>query len=277
MAEKRPRGRPRAFNDTGTGNIIQSLDRAMAVLADLAENGGVTLSELAARTDQSPATLYRVLSTLQKHEMTELEEETQTWHVGTGAFRIGSVFLRRTSVAERARPVMRELMRATGETANLGIESGDEVLFVSQIETHASIRAFFPPGTRSPMHASGIGKALLAFSPADRLTGILARQPLERFTPATLTQPEGLRENLALIRERGFSVDDEERTEGMRCIAAPIFNAYGEPVAGLSVSGPASRMPLSKAADIGGIVRAAADRVTHAIGARALDRAEAAE
>jgi IclR family acetate operon transcriptional repressor len=186
--------------------------------------------------------------------------------VGAGAFRIGSAFLRRTNLVERARPVMRALMEATGETANLGVEQGDMVLFVSQVETHESIRAFFPPGTRSPMHASGIGKALLAQFPEPRVRAIAARG-LPRFTGHTLTGPEALLADLAAIRARGYAVDDEEKNDGMRCVAAAIFNATGEAAAGISISGPAARVTPARLATLGAEVRRAADSLSGALGA----------
>jgi IclR family acetate operon transcriptional repressor len=265
---KRPRGRPRAFHDKTDQNTVQALDRALGLLAHLAGGAGHTLSDLATETGQATATVYRALVTLQTHGMVEVEEPGQIWHIGGGAFRIGSAFLRRTKVVERARQPMDALMRATGETANLGIEWKDEVMFLSQVETHEAIRAFFPPGTRGPMHVSGIGKALLAWFPEDRTRGIVARQGLARFTSLSITSEALLLRDLARTRERGFSIDDQERAEGMRCIAAPVFNAWGEPVAGLSVSGPAFRMSLSDAGRIGAAVRAAADQVTAATGGR---------
>jgi IclR family transcriptional regulator, acetate operon repressor len=264
--ESRPRGRPRAFHDTTDQNTVQSLDRAMSMLDVLAQSSGLTLSDLAQRTGQAAATVYRALITLQAHGMVEVEEKGQLWHVGGGAFRVGSAFLRRTKVVERARGPMDALMRATGETANLGVESGDEVLFLSQVETTQAIRAFFPPGTKGPMHVSGIGKALLAWYPADRVQGIIARQGLAKFTSLSITSEASLLRDLAHTRARGYSIDDQERAEGMRCIAAPIFNAYGEPIAGLSVSGPAFRINLSDAAKIGQAVRNAAHSVTEATG-----------
>ncbi len=264
MSEQRPRGRPRAFADKTDQNRVQALDRGMALLRRLAESPGMTLSELAAAEGEAPATVYRVLVTLQTHHI--VEAEGQVWHVGGGAFRIGSAFLRRTKVVERARPVMDSLMRDTGETANLGVENHDEVLFLSQVETQQAIRAFFAPGTKSPMHVSGIGKALLAWYPADRVSGIIARRGLPGFTPLSVTSVEALRADLAATRARGFAVDDQERAEGMRCVAAPIFNAHGEAVAGLSVSGPAFRLPLEATGGIGDLVRAAADTVTAATG-----------
>lgn len=266
MQAPRPRGRPKAFHDKTDQNTVQSLDRAMSLLKRLSESSGLTLSELAAESEQAPATVYRVLVTLQGHGMVEMEEPGQLWHVGAGSFRIGSSFLRRTKLAERARGPMQALMRATGETANLGVESRDEVLFLAQVETHEAIRAFFPPGTLSPMHVSGIGKALLAWYPEDRVRAIIARRGLTGFTPLSLTAPQSLMRDLARTRERGFAIDDQEKAQGMRCVAAPIFNGFGEPVAGLSVSGPAFRIGLEDAARIGAEVRAAADEVTEAVG-----------
>ncbi len=262
----RLRGRPKAFNDKTDQNTVQALDRALGLMELLAANPGLTLSELAERSEQAVATVYRALVTLQTRGMAEMEEPGQVWHVGAGAFRMGSAFLRRTKIADRARQPMDQLMRETGETANLGIEVGDEVLFLAQVETTQAIRAFFPPGTKGPMHVSGIGKALLAWYHPDKVAGILSRMGLEKFTSLSITSEASLDRDLSRTRERGYAVDDQERAEGMRCIAAPIFNAYGEPVAALSVSGPAFRIGLSDTARIGALVRVAADQVTAATG-----------
>ncbi|MFN3575568.1 MAG: HTH-type transcriptional regulator BhcR [Tabrizicola sp.] len=263
---RKPRGRPKAFNDKTDQNTVQALDRGLDILSFVARNPGRTLSEIAEETGEAIATVFRALVTLQGHGMVEAEEPGQFWHIGPGAFRVGSAFLRRTKVVERARLPMDALMRETGETANLGIEVKDEVFFVAQVETYEAIRAFFPPGTRSPMHSSGIGKALLAWYPEEKTRAIIARKGLEKFTSLTLTSESALMRDLSRTRDRGFSIDDQERAEGMRCVAAPIFNAHGEPVAGLSVSGPAFRMGLSDATRIGALVRAAADQVTEATG-----------
>ena len=267
--DRRARGRPRDWHDKTAQNTIKSLDRAIVVLERLGELGEATLSELATDLDQSPATVYRILITLQGRGLVEFDDSWQVWQIGAGAFLIGSHFLRRTSLVERARPEMRALMAATGETANLGVERDGEVLFVSQVETHASIRAFFPPGTLSPMHASGIGKALLAVLPPDRRAHVLTHKEREAFTPHSLVDRAALEADLQIIRDRGYAVDAEEKTLGMRCIAAPVFDAYGEPLAGISVSGPSSRIEPDEIPEIGALVVAAAERLTTALGGRA--------
>ena len=262
----RPRGRPKAFHDKTDQNTVQALDRGLTLLELVAARPGLSLSELAAESGEAVATVFRALVTLEGHRMVEAEEGGQLWHVGPGAFRVGTTFLRRTKVVERARQPMDTLMRDTGETANLGIEAGDEVLFLSQVETHEAIRAFFPPGTKAPMHVSGIGKALLAWYGEIRVRRVIERKGLERFTDASLGTEADLLRDLAATRARGYAVDDQERATGMRCVAAPIFNSHGEPVAGLSVSGPAFRMALSDTPRLGALVRAAADQVTAATG-----------
>ncbi|MEM9435065.1 MAG: HTH-type transcriptional regulator BhcR [Pseudomonadota bacterium] len=266
-SQRRPRGRPKSFHDKTEQNTVQSLDRAVSVLRHLADSGGVSLSDLAKQTEQSPATLYRILTTFERHAVTEFDEHQQLWNVGAGAYRIGSSFLRRTSIVERARPVLHQLMQDTGETANLGVEHNGHVLFVFQVETQESIRAFFPPGTQSQMHASGIGKALLAHMSPDRLNSWFAQHSdLEGYTDRTITSTDALHSELAHIRAAGVSVDNEERNIGMRCIAAPVCNAFEEPVAGISVSGPISRMGDDQLSNMSKYVRKAAEKLTEAIG-----------
>lgn len=263
---KRGRGRPKAWDDKAGQNTIKSLDRALEVLTQLGEMQGGTLSEIAGALDQSPATVYRVLTTFQGRGFADFDAQSQTWDIGPAAFLTGSHFLRRTSLVERARPIMRDLMEATGETANLGIERDGKVLFLGQVETHATIRAFFPPGTASAMHSSGIGKALLARMDDARQRRVLAASKLEQFTPHTLTDPEAMIADLRATRARGYAFDGEERNIGMRCIAAPVYDVFGEATAGLSVSGPTSRITDDRIAELAAHVIDAAARLTRAIG-----------
>ncbi|PWE27514.1 IclR family transcriptional regulator [Pararhodobacter marinus] len=263
--KRRARGRPRDWDDKTSQNTIKSLDRAMEVLEYISARQGMALSTIADEMGQSASTVYRVLVTLEGRDLVEFDAEEQLWHIGPRAFIIGSRFLRRTSLVERARPIMRKLMEATGETANLGMERDGKVLFVSQVETHANIRAFFPPGTLSEMHASGIGKALLAQLDSEILSQRLARG-LQAFTPRTLVTQDALMADLALIRARGFAFDDEERNIGMRCIAAPVFGVTGEAVAGISVSGPTSRVTVDAVEGLSRPVMEAARALTQSIG-----------
>ncbi len=263
---KRGRGRPKAWDDKGAQNTIKSLDRALEVLVQLGDMQGGTLSEVAGTLGQSPATVYRVLTTFQGHGFADFDEQSQIWSIGAAAFITGSQFLRRTSLVERARPIMRDLMEASGETANLGIERDGKVLFLGQVETHATIRAFFPPGTASAMHSSGIGKALLCRMDDRRQREVLAAGQLEQYTPNTLIDPDAMIADLHRTKARGYAFDAEERNIGMRCIAAPVYNVFGEAVAGISVSGPTSRITDDRIEELAQSVMSAASRLTRAIG-----------
>ncbi len=265
--ERRSRGRPKAWDDKTEQNTIKSLDRAMEVLDHLSTLPGATLSELAGDLDQSAATVYRILVTLEGRGLVEFSADGQLWHVGPRAFLIGARYLRRTSVVDRARPILRSLMTDTGETANLAVARDGNVVFVSQVECHNSIRAFFPPGTVSPMHASGIGKALLAEMTPDALDAHLRSNTLEVFTEHTIVDPIQLRDEMQAIRHRGYSIDDQEKNLGMRCIAAPVFNWQGDAVAGLSVSGPSSRITDAEIPALAEAVRQSAVQLSTALGA----------
>jgi len=259
----RPRGRAEGSDDSGG---VRALDRALDILDAIAQANGLTLSEIAQRLDLAPSTVHRVLVTLAARGVVESDSQTQGWHIGPTAFRHGSAFMRRSGLVERARPVLRRLMEVTGETANLGILNGDAVLFLSQAETHETIRAFFPPGTRSALHASGIGKALLAHARPNELRRMIHGMRLDRFTPTTLCEPEELVADLLRIRARGYSLDNEERSPGMRCIAAPIFDLAGEAAAGISVSGPLHRMGDARVEEIARVVIAAGRELSFGMG-----------
>ena len=165
---------------------------------------------------------------------------------------------------------MHELMAETGETANLAIADGGQVVFISQVETHEPIRAFFRPGTRGPIHASRHRQGAARLSSGrgggpDRARAGACRPSRRARSPTRARLAAELEE----IRARGWAVDDEERTEGMRCIAAPIFNEFREATAGVSISGPTVRMARRDGGELGARVRAAADRITRAIGGTA--------
>jgi IclR family transcriptional regulator, acetate operon repressor len=265
---RRLRGRPRAVSNRQSANTVQALDRALSLLRLVADSDGSTLTELSQRAGMAPSTAHRLLLTLESQRFVENQQGSGDWVVGVEAFRIGSAFIRRTKVASIGREKMRELMEGCGETVNLGIADDGDVVFISQVETHEPIRAFFRPGTRGPLHASSIGKALLAYMSSQTVRQILQKKGLAGFTPNTIIDPKKLSAELDSIRKRGWAVDDEEKTPGMRCVAAPVFDVLGEAVAAISISGPTVRMTLDRTGELGPQILRAADAITRSIGGR---------
>jgi IclR family acetate operon transcriptional repressor len=249
----------------GSGQV-QSLDRALSILERLAEADGMTLTDLAQSVGLAPSTTHRLLTTLQQRRFADFDEDYSVWVIGVGAFNVGNAFLRNRRIVTLGRPVMRRLMEDVGETVNLAVEDKDELVYVTQFESHAPMRAFFRPGRRAPMHASAIGKAMLAESDDDFLTEYLHRKGMPRFTDKTIVDPARLRAELAQVRERGWAVDDEEHTVGMRCVAATIHNEHGEVIAGVSLSGPSVRVTETRLGELGARVVHAANQITEQIG-----------
>lgn len=263
----RKRGRPRGSSSEG-GGTVQALDRGLMILNALAKEGEATLTELSMKVGLPASSVHRLLMTLEKHGFSDFHEESQQWTIGVEAFRVGSTFLQRAKVVEAGREVMRALLDETGETVNIAIADQGDVVFVSQVETHQPIRAFFRLGTRGHMHASGIGKALMAEMSKDQVEQLLVRKGLPEFTPTTITSPDRLFAELAKIKQQGWALDDEERTRGMRCVASAIYNEFGEAIAGVSVSGPTVRMTDNEVARVWPKVQTAAAQITELMGGR---------
>lgn len=262
----RSRGRPREATAATAQARIQSVDRALGILRIVSEEVTATLKIVAIMANLPMSTTHRSLETLRHHGLVDFDSVAQTWSIGVEALRIGQSYARRTTYLDIAREAMRELTEQTGETSNIAVRDGDEVVHISQVETQAPIRAFIPTGSRGPLYASGIGKALLANLEYAEVLELVDTTAMHSFTPNTISDRTLLLADLDVIRRRGWAMDDEERYAGMRCIAAPIFNEFGEAMAGLSVSGPATRLGDDKIDAIAAQIKAAADQVTASAG-----------
>ncbi|MBO0764000.1 MAG: IclR family transcriptional regulator [Hyphomicrobiaceae bacterium] len=245
---------------------VQALDRGLALLEIIAQADGLSLTGIAQRAGIAPSTAHRILATLKAAGFVYCDAAHGGYLIGVKAFKVGSAFLRNRKLVDVGREVMRDLMAASGETTTLGIENDGAVVFISQFESHHAIRAFHRPGARGPMHASSLGKAILAWLPGADVTKVLYRVGLEKLTDRTIVDPEALFADLALTRERGWAVDDEEKAEGMRCAGAPVFNEHREVVGAVSVSGPTVRMTHERLGELGPLVKRAAAELTDRVG-----------
>ena len=266
---RRSSRRPAAAASTGgrDSGQVQSLTRALAILETLAETtDGMTLSDVAQVVGLAPSTAHRLLTTLESRRFVRFLAPDGLWQVGVQSFVVGQAFRRSRDVIALARPQMRQLMEATGETANLYIEEGGEAVCMAQVESRQMMRAIARPGGRVKLHCSGAGKAMLAHLPADEVAKILQAHGLPRTTDKTLDTPQRLKVDLERIRVLGFAIDDEEHAVGLRCVASTVLDEEGQPLAALSVSGPTARIDEAAMSLIGGLVRHAAIAVTELVG-----------
>ena len=254
----RRRGRPPTSGTGDTGGEVQSLDRAMGLLEILAAGEGALLSDVARRAELPASTVHRLLTTLQRRALVSHDPATGLWTIGVALFRVGSAYLRIRKLPEIARPVIRQLLDEVGETVNVSMVDGRELVCVAQAESHAPVRAFFRLGRRLPVHASAAGKAILASASPSIRDALLDGLALERFTPHTHRTRKLLLADVAECATRGWALDDEEHTIGMQCVSAAILNEWAEPAGALSISAPSVRMGQTRAAELGARVRATA-------------------
>ena len=179
---------------------------------------------------------------------------------------MGNAFLNRRDFIAIARPHMDALVEQCGETVNLGVLDDGEVVFISQVESREVMRMIVRLGSRSPVHASGVGKAMLASMSEQRIAKILERRGLARFTDQTIDNPTLLREELARVRQRGYALDDEEHAVGLRCVASAIFDENGQALAAISLSGPKARIVDARLGELGFAIQQTADEITQALG-----------
>lgn len=272
MTEKRktttPRKRGRAAGKAAPAPS-QSLTRGLLLLERLAEAGhGLQLVDLAQRAGLPASTTHRLLATLEQLQYVQQDSALGQWSIGVKAFTVGSAFAHHIDFIERARPFMHRLMEQSGETVNLAVEDQGQAVFVAQVECHEMMRMIVRLGSRAPLHASGVGKALLAAMDEAGVAAVLHRHGLPRFTEHTLTSPAGLRQALETVRKQGYAFDDEEHAVGLRCVAASIHDAQGEILAALSLSGPRARLPDERIAELGALVVRTAAEATSALGGR---------
>jgi IclR family transcriptional regulator, acetate operon repressor len=266
---KKKRGRtPGPVADSGTGQV-QSLARGLGILERLAgAESGVALTDLAQRVGLSPSTTHRLLGTLEKMGFVHQAGDLGLWSIGVKAFIVGSAFVENRDLIAIAHPFLRHLMEKSGETTNLAILDTSEAVFLDQVQCHEMMRMLARLGSRAPLHASGVGKALLAAMADAEVAEILHKRGLSRLTVNTIDTPEKLRMALRDIRRLGYAYDDEEHALGLRCLAAPVYNEHSEPLGAVSIAGPKSRISDDRVAELGAIVARTARDITDAMGGR---------
>lgn len=257
----------RRFKNAEVAAGSQTLDRALSTLLHVGESGprGLTLAECAVHLGYSKPTVHRILRTFHARGFLRLDRERGLYTLGVANLRLGMTFLEQLDLRAEALPVLREIGARTSETVHLGVLDGSDVVYIEKVESAHPVRMYSQVGHTMPAHSTGIGKAILAFLPEEELEGVLP-QCLEARTPATITDRNALVEHLAETRRRGYSIDDVENEEGIRCVGAPVFDHTGAVCAGISIAGPASRLMRDGVPDLGRLVKDAAMRVSRRVG-----------
>ena len=248
---------------TETKNPIQVVERMMKLLDVLAQHPDpAALKQIAQETGLHPSTAHRILSAMAQSGFVE-RGEGGTYRLGIRLLELGSLVKSRISLRETAMPAMLKLHAATGESVNLGIRAGDEIVYVERTSSgRSAVRVVHIVGARAPLHTTATGKLFLVEDGMDRVREYARRTGLPGSTPASITEIGMLEKELDKVRRHGVAFDLEEVEIGVRCIAAGVRDDSGELIAGLSVSTPSERFSPDRAP----LVREAADEISRALG-----------
>jgi DNA-binding IclR family transcriptional regulator len=240
--------------------IVRSADRALEVLEHLARSDDArSLAELDKELDIPKSTLHGLLWTLVSRGWVEVDESSGRFRIGLQALLVGRGYLETDTVVAMASAALDELAAATGETIHIGRLDGTSIVYLDKRESIHPLRLFSAIGRRLPAFTTALGKSILAQLPEEEALRHLP-EPLPRQTDHTITDVGRLMEDLRKARDRGFAIDNQESTEGIRGFAIPILGVE-PPHDAISCAVPLSRLDADREAEIVASLRAAVQRI----------------
>ena len=244
---------------------VQSVDRALSVLEILAAHGEAGVTEIAAELGVHKSTAFRLVAVLESRGFVEQLADRGKYRLGFGVVRLAGAAAAQLDIAQEGRPICEALAADLEETVNIAILDGDRAVNVSQARGPAALSTHNWVGQSTPLHATSSGKVLLAHAPDAVRKGVLSRE-LQRFTPATITDPEVLQQHLDRVVDEGWGSTAEEYEVGLNAVAAPVRSADGDVIAALSVSGPSFRMESEDFPRLARRVVSGADELSRRLG-----------
>jgi IclR family acetate operon transcriptional repressor len=248
---------------------VKSLVKALNIVEVLAdEEPPYTLTELSRRLHLHVSTVHRLLVNLVRHGFVEQDPLSGGYQLSFRVLRMGLRVLDRVDFRRVAQPLLHDLSLRTKEAVHLAILQEGRAISIEKFGNPQPVGLDARLGIVLPLHATGVGKTLLAYQ-SDELLNQVAQTPgLPRLTAHTLTTLPQLRRELERIREQGYAFDQEEAVEGLRCVAGPVFNHAGQIVAAFSVAGPATRLAPARLAEIAQMVRETSQQISYRLGYR---------
>ena len=258
-------------------NPSVAVERALGMLEAIAlESEGLSNAEISRKLQIPKSSASYILRTLEKQNYLNRDPHTGKYRVGLKILSLSRGALSGIDVREVALPIMRNLMEKTNLTCHLAILDGPEAVYIEKVEPQGFIRMDTWVGRRMRVHATSVGKALVAYIPQEKLEKILAERSMERRTPKTITTVPRLLKELEKVRTMGYAVDDEENNLGARCLGAPIFNQQGVVEASLGLSGTINQVNAQTMPRIVEALKDAARHISMQLGFRPPRRVQGA-
>jgi IclR family pca regulon transcriptional regulator len=225
------------------GYYVEALARGLRIMETFSEKApSLTLTEIASAVELDKSTVFRFIYTLEKQGYLERDPETKRYRPGLKVLRLGFTTLNSLDMAQIAQPYLKALSAKCGETTNMTVRSGAEIIYVLRNDTQQIISVNLHLGSRLPVHCTSMGKAQLIDLSRQELQDLLGEGPYPKMGPNTITGLDALVTELNDTRRRGYAVNDEELTAGLRSVSAPIREADGQVAAAINISVPSARV-----------------------------------
>jgi DNA-binding IclR family transcriptional regulator len=246
---------------------IQVVDRALALLDVLSQHGpNMTLMQIAEALKLHKSTAHRLIMVLERHRLIEKNSDSGKYRLGLRLFELGTHAMAQLDLRERAHPYLERAVLEAGETVHLCVYDAGEVVYLDKVEPDRTVRMSCGVGRRNPAYCTSVGKAMMAFLPEAQVEADMQKRGFRQFTRHTITNMLELKAELEKVRRVGFAMDDEEIEDGVRCVGAPVWGFAHQPIAAISVSGPAFRMNGEKIPAVAKCVVAMANALSKELG-----------
>jgi DNA-binding IclR family transcriptional regulator len=250
--------------ETGASSV-PALERGLAMIETLAHRPeGLTLSELTAALDLSPASAHRITGTLEESGYLRRDEVTRRYTLTRKLLLLSQPRGESRSLVAAAAEAMRAIQQQTGETTQLCCLADDHCVMLDQLASVHPFKYIVDLGCLAPLHCTAPGKAMVAFLPDAEQDALLARLKLEKHTEKTIVTKRDLATEIERIRSHGYAFDKGEHFDGISCVAAPILDQHGHAIGAVTIAGPTSRFPAATMAERGQFIREQADRIARA-------------
>lgn len=243
-------------NNGARMRINKSTARTIDIIKLLAVSGRpMTLTEISRELAIPKTSTFDIITTLIDRNILEYEDKRfKTIQLGLGLFEVTLLALGKRDLHRVARPYLNQILEDTGETVYLAVENNSEVVYLDKAEGSSAVRYSAELGARLPLYCTGLGKAILAAYPADKVRELVTGRTMNQFTASTITNLMDLQEELAATKQRGYAIDNQEVTEGIYCVAAPVFDATDKPIAAISIASGVSLMENGRLAKLGALI-----------------------
>ena len=253
--------------DKEKGTTVQSVSRALDILNYFEAEEELGVSELAARMGLSKSSVYGLVNTLTAYGYLQ-QAENKRYRLGIRLFELGNIMHRRIDQRAEAKLLCAQLSEKLETTVHLAMHSAGDVIYIDKVNDPRSIISYSQVGKRAPMYCTAVGKAMMAHLPESYREQFVYSREMRSATELTLVTRDGLDAELEAIRRRGYSLDKEELEKGICCIAAPVFDAYGEPQMAISASFLTARFLSMDVEEAARSVMYFADQISRKLGGR---------